>query len=120
LNFAGPTTYNPASDFFDHPTNTFWDQFGQAELDVCCGSGASAIPAADYVGEEGKVLGADLAENLLELARTEANRRGLRQVEFRRGDMMALEPTHALYDAVVCVFGIFFGPDMPAAVRELW
>ena len=54
-------TYNSASDYFDHPSNTFWDRFGQITidrlnlqpgqtvLDVCCGSGASAIPAAEYI-----------------------------------------------------------------------
>ena len=66
------------------------------------------------------MLGVDLAENLLELARAKAQRRGFTQVEFQRGDMMAVEPPDARFDAVVCVFGIFFVPDMPAAVRELW
>lgn len=125
-------TYNSASDYFDHPSNTFWDRFGQKTidrldllpgqtvLDVCCGSGASAIPAAEYVGKKGHVLGVDLAENLLELARAKAQRRGLTQVEFQRGDMMSLEPPDAQFDAVICVFGIFFVPDMPAAVSELW
>ena len=37
-------------------------------LDVCCGSGASAIPAAEMVGPSGSVVGVDLAENLLELS----------------------------------------------------
>ena len=125
-------TYNSASDHFDHPSNTFWDRFGQTTidrldlqpgqtvLDVCCGGGASAIPAAEYVGKKGHVLGVDLAENLLELARAKAQRRGLTQVDFQRGDMMSLEPPDAQFDAVICVFGIFFVPDMPAAVRELW
>ncbi|WP_045227232.1 class I SAM-dependent methyltransferase [Methyloterricola oryzae] len=124
--------YNAAADLFDHPANTFWDRFGrktierlrlqpgQSVLDVCCGSGASAIPAADSVGREGRVVGIDLAENLLELARRKAESRGLTQVEFKLGDMMSLEFPEAAFDAVVCVFGIFFVPDMPSAVRELW
>ena len=55
-------TYNAAADFYDHPTNTFWERYGRRTierlllapgtrvLDVCCGSGASAIPAAQAVG----------------------------------------------------------------------
>ena len=72
------TTYNAAADYYD--TNSFWERFGRATverlqlplgsrvLDVCCGSGASALPAAEMVGPQGFVLGIDLAANLLELA----------------------------------------------------
>ena len=125
------TTYNAASDFFDHPANTFWERYGRrtierlrlAEgvrvLDVCCGSGASAIPAAEAVGPRGSVVGVDLAENLLELARTKAKQRGLTNVHFESGDMMELRFETGSFDAVVCVFGIFFVPDMEAALHEL-
>jgi len=125
-------TYNAAADVYDDPANSFWDRFGRATterlrlqpgariLDVCCGSGASAIPAAEKVGPEGCVLGIDLAEKLLERARTKANERGLQNIVFRVGDMLDLKHPKSGFDAVVCVFGIFFVPDMPAAVRALW
>ena len=126
------TTYNAASDYYDNPVNSFWERFGRRTierlnlnpgarvLDVCCGSGASAIPAAEKVGPDGFVLGVDLAENLLALAREKARQRGLNNIEFRTADMLNLELPESSFDAVVCVFGIFFVPDMPAAVRELW
>mgnify|MGYP006283568419 FL=1 len=129
---AASSAYNAASDFFDHPINSFWNRFGQATidrmglnagqsvLDVCCGSGASAIPAARSVGPEGMVLGVDLAENLIGLAREKALEEGLTQAVFQCEDMLAIEPRDAVFDAVVCVFGIFFVPDMEGAVRELW
>jgi ubiquinone/menaquinone biosynthesis C-methylase UbiE len=125
-------TYNAAADRYDDPANIFWERFGRSTierlrpapgwrvLDVCCGSGASALPAAVLVGPTGSVLGIDLAENLLELARTKATERGLENTEFRLGDMLDLRLPAAHFDAVVCVFGIFFVPDMPAAVRALW
>jgi ubiquinone/menaquinone biosynthesis C-methylase UbiE len=124
-------TYNAAADFYDHPTNTFWERYGRrtierlklpngaSVLDVCCGSGASAIPAAQAVGPDGSVIGVDLAENLLKLARTKANRLGLRSIHFQIGDLTALPFADRSFDAVVCVFGIFFVPDMEAALREL-
>lgn len=125
------TTYNAASDFYDHPANTFWSGYGRRTierlqlapgvrvLDVCCGSGASAIPAAEIVGPTGSVFGVDLAENLLALARTKAEERGLNNIEFRSGDMTQLPFDEGSFDVVVCVFGIFFVPDMDAALREL-
>jgi ubiquinone/menaquinone biosynthesis C-methylase UbiE len=131
-NLRAAAAYNAAADRYDDPANFFWERFGRATvdrlrpargsrvLDVCCGSGASALPAAERVGPEGFVLGIDLAEKLLELARTKAARRELGNTEFRVGDMLDLRLREAQFDAVVCVFGIFFVPDMPAAIRELW
>jgi len=89
-------------------------------LDVCCGSGASAIPAAQAVGPRGRVLGVDLAANLLALAREKAGVLELGNLELRTGDLLELGLPPASFDAVVCVFGVFFVPDMPAAVRALW
>src|SRR5262245_22273382 len=86
-------TYNAASDAYDDPANSFWERFGRSTvmrlglrpgervLDVCCGSGASALPAADMVGSEGSVLGVDLADRLLARARAKASARGLQNVE---------------------------------------
>jgi ubiquinone/menaquinone biosynthesis C-methylase UbiE len=125
-------TYNAAADRYDDPANVFWERFGRATverlnlapgsrvLDVCCGSGASALPAAAAVGPEGSVLGIDLAGNMLELARAKAARQGLRNVEFRVGDLLDLRLPATHFDAVICVFGIFFVPDMASAARELW
>lgn len=125
-------TYNSASDHYDDPANSFWERFGRRTverlelrpgmrvLDVCCGSGASALAAAEAVGPNGYVLGVDLAENLLALGRSKAASRNFRQVEFRTGDMLNLSIPETDFDAVVCVFGIFFVSDMVEAVRQLW
>jgi len=123
--------YNAAADSYDDPANS-WDRFGRRTierlrlplgariLDVCCGSGAAAIPAAEIVGPRGCVLGIDLAHNLLALARTKARERRLRNIAFGLGDMLELPVPASRFDAVVCVFGIFFATDMPEAVRRLW
>ena len=66
------------------------------------------------------MLGVDLAENLLRLARDKAARRRLTHAEFRLGDIESLQPSQETFDVVLCVFGIFFLPDMPAGVRSLW
>jgi ubiquinone/menaquinone biosynthesis C-methylase UbiE len=126
------STYNTAADAFDDPPLSFWDYFGKKTvdrlslqtgarvLDVCCGSGASAIPAAEVVGPSGLVIGVDLADKLLELARAKAQHRLLQNISFQCADMLALDYPGESFDAVICVFGIFFVPDMSSAVRELW
>lgn len=124
--------FNAASDYFDAPALSFWNRFGKQTidrlllrpadhvLDVCCGTGASAIPAAVCVGDTGYVLGIDLAESLLQLARKKSEQQGLKNIEFRYGDFENLDLPDESFDAIICVFGIFFVPDMIAAVRELW
>jgi ubiquinone/menaquinone biosynthesis C-methylase UbiE len=125
-------TYNAAADFYDASPLGFWDYFGRRTvelaslpigsqvLDVCCGAGASALPTAEAVGPTGNVIGVDLANQLLESARAKAIQRRLGNIEFELGDMLALRFPIASFDAVVCVFGIFFVPDMARAVGELW
>jgi SAM-dependent methyltransferase len=132
LKAASAATYAAAADTFDAPALSFWDRFGrrtltrldlhpgQRVLDACCGTGASALPAAHAVGPEGSVLGLDVAEPALSLARAKAAAQGLTNVEFRAQDVEHTGLESDSYDAVVCVFGVFFVPDMTAAVAEMW
>src|SRR3954447_12131676 len=88
-------TYNAAADLFDDPRLSFWDRFGRrtvdrlgltpgdSVLDLCCGAGASALPAAERVGPKGRVLGLDLAENLIRRARVKATIRRLGNAALR-------------------------------------
>jgi SAM-dependent methyltransferase len=125
-------TYNAAADHYDHPAVSFWDRYGRrtvdrlplisgmAVLDVCCGMGASAIPAAERVGPAGHVIAVDLAEKLLNKGAQRAAEQGLTNIEFRRADLESLPFPHRTFDAVLCVFGIFFVPDLQGGIRELW
>jgi ubiquinone/menaquinone biosynthesis C-methylase UbiE len=125
-------TYGAAADHYALAALSFWDRYGSATvarlplatgstvLDLCCGAGASAIPAAHAVGPEGRVLGMDVAGPLLALARARAAREGLAQAEFRQCDATRTGLADASYDAVICVFGVFFAADMPEFVAEMW
>lgn len=131
LEGSTPFTYDASSTHFDDKSLAFWERYGTNTvarlglrrgarvLDVCCGTGGSALPAARAVGRDGSVLGIDLSEPLLDLARHKAAREGLRNVEFRAGDMTELELEGESFDAVVIVFGVFFAPDMMKQVRAL-
>jgi ubiquinone/menaquinone biosynthesis C-methylase UbiE len=125
-------TYNAAADHFDDEPLGFWARIGwrtierldlplgATVLDVGCGTGASALPAAEKIGPRGRVIGVDLAENLLAIARQKAASRGLANLQFETGDMGRLGYPDGHFDAVVSVFSIFFVPDMAAQARELW
>ena len=123
------SAYNPAADFYDH--NAFWDRYGSrtverlglapgsSVLDLCCGTGASALPAAAAVGPSGHVVAVDLAADLVRLGKEKASDLGLSNIDFRVADMLALDFGQRRFDCVVCVFGIFFVPDMAAALRQM-
>ncbi len=124
--------YNAAADTYDDPALSFWEWFGRRTierldlpagahvLDVCAGSGASAIAAAERVGPTGSVLAVDLAERLLELAEQKAAARRLSNFRTRAADMTSLGDAGASFDAVICTFGIFLVDDMAGQLRMLW
>jgi ubiquinone/menaquinone biosynthesis C-methylase UbiE len=126
------TAYNAASDHFDDEPLAFWARIGSRTverlalpiggtvLDVGCGTGASAIPAATAVGLTGHVIGVDLADQLLDRARKKAGQQGLSNIEFRPGDMEDLGYADGKFDAVISVFAVFFVPDMTKQIAELW
>ena len=125
-------TYDAAADSFDAPANGFWASTGRRTverlglapgaqvLDLPCGTGASALPAAEAVGPTGSVVAVDLAEGLIALAQAKARAAGLRNMRFVQADMRATGLPDESFDEVVCVFGVFFVPDRQALMRELW
>jgi SAM-dependent methyltransferase len=86
---------------------------GMKVLDVACGTGNSAIPAARTGAD---VTGVDIAPNLVEKARENAKREGL-TAKFDEGDAEALPYADGSFDVVMTMFGAMFAPrpDLVAA-----
>jgi ubiquinone/menaquinone biosynthesis C-methylase UbiE len=92
---------------------------GDGVLDVACGRGAVLIPAAETVGSGGRVIGIDLAAEMVELAADELRRRGLENAEARVADGERLDGfADGEFDCVACAFAIFFFPDPAGALAE--
>ncbi|WP_447007451.1 class I SAM-dependent methyltransferase [Saccharothrix isguenensis] len=88
---------------------------GDRVLDACCGTGASAIPAARQVGAGGVVDAVDLSGPMVaELRRLAAD---LPQLHAHAADVTKWDAD--AYDAVLCALGIFFLPDMTADTDRL-
>jgi ubiquinone/menaquinone biosynthesis C-methylase UbiE len=87
----------------------------QRVLDVACGTGNLAIPAARAGA---RVIGVDIAENLLEQARRRAREEKL-NVDFRDGDAEGLPFADGDFDAVITMFGAMFAPRPDRAAAEL-
>jgi SAM-dependent methyltransferase len=124
--------YGLAADHFNDDQLSFWDLYGEESvrragiepgdrvLDLCCGAGASVVPAARAVGADGSVTGVDITEPLLAQARERLDAEGLHHVDLVRGDATATGFDDEAFDAVLCVFGVFFVDDTPGFVREMW
>jgi SAM-dependent methyltransferase len=89
---------------------------GMRVLDLGCGDGTTAIPAAKLGAE---VLGVDIASNLVLAGNRRAKERGLTNCRFQEGDATNL---HGLadksFDLVVSIFGAMFAPKPHDVARE--
>jgi SAM-dependent methyltransferase len=88
---------------------------GMNVLDVACGTGNLALPAAKTGAN---VTGVDIAPNLVEQARENAKAAGL-NAKFDEGDAEALPYEDASFDAVVTMFGAMFAPRPDLVAGEL-
>lgn len=88
---------------------------GTRVLDVACGTGNLALPAA-RVGAV--VTGVDIAVNLLEQARACAQAEGM-TIQFDEGDAEQLPYADAAFDMVLSMFGVMFAPRPVYAAAEL-
>jgi len=88
---------------------------GTKFLDVACGTGNLALPAA----RAGAVVtGVDIAPNLVEQARENARGEGLK-IQFDEGDAEALAYDDASFDVVATMFGAMFAPRPALVAAEL-
>ena len=92
---------------------------GQRVLDLGSGTGYPALLGAQTVGTSGGVIGLDLAEQMLAVARRKATTLGLGNVTFRTGDVTALPFDANSFDAVTSRFCLMFLPEIPKAAAEI-
>src|SRR5262249_12948016 len=88
-------------------------------LDVACGTGNLAIPAAKAGA---RVTGVDIATNLLAAARERARHEGLREgldIEFEEGNAEDLPFAAESFDLVISMFGAMFAPRPAVAATQM-
>jgi SAM-dependent methyltransferase len=90
---------------------------GLKVLDLGCGDGTTALPAARLGAE---VLGVDIASNLVAAGNARAKEAGLRNLRFQEGDACELtDLKNASFDLVVTVFGAMFAPRPFDVAKEM-
>ncbi len=87
---------------------------GQAVLDIACGTGIVARTVSDRVEGVGRIVGLDLNEGMLAVAR-----RIRTDLEWHHGDAGDLPFPTGSFDVVLCQAGMMFFPDRVKALREM-
>src|SRR5215831_1482105 len=90
---------------------------GLKVLDLGCGDGTTALPAARRGAD---VLGIDIARNLVEAGNRRAHEHGLTNLKFQEGDASNLEQVlDRSFDLVVSIFGAMFAPKPFDVAKEI-
>jgi ubiquinone/menaquinone biosynthesis C-methylase UbiE len=89
---------------------------GHKVLDLGCGDGTTAVPAAKLGAD---VLGVDIAQNLVEAGNRRAAELGLKNLRFQEGDASNLHDLAATFDHVVSIFGAMFAPNPFEVAKEM-
>ena len=116
------TNYNRAAYYYDCMTeavfgfllgaekhreivvNLLGELDGATVLDLGCGTGRNFPLLADKVGEQGKVIGVDYSEGMLQKARKRIEREGWKNIELVRDDVANLDAIDGPFDVVIAVW----------------
>ena len=115
--------YNPDADLglgCGLPTQYAKIEKGDIVIDLGSGAGNDCFIARSETGETGKVIGIDFTPAMIEKARTNAEKRGFNNVEFRQGDIEKMPVTANTADVIVsnCVLNLV--PNKPGVFREIY
>ena len=115
--------YNPNADLglgCGLPTQYAQIKKGDVVIDLGSGAGNDCFVARHEVGAEGKVIGVDFTEAMIEKARNNAEKLGFNNVEFRYGDIEKMPVTANAADVVVsnCVLNLV--PNKTNVFKEIF
>ena len=93
---------------------------GETVLDLGSGAGFDAFLAAKRIGESGKVIGVDMTPEMVEKARSNAEKLNFPNVEFRLGEIEKLPVSDDSVDVVVSNCVINLSPDKSVVFGEIY
>ena len=92
---------------------------GDRVLDIACGTGLATLPAARAVGPDGRVVGTDLSQEMVNRAADEARALGIGHATFERMDAEDLQLPPESFDVALCALGLMYVPDPLKALTEM-
>jgi len=95
-------------------------QPGETVLDLGSGGGIDCFLAAKRVGETGHIIGIDMTAQMIEQARANKAKMGIKNVEFRLGEIEHLPVADDTVDVIISNCVINLSPDKPQVFREAY
>lgn len=95
-------------------------KLGETVVDLGSGAGKDSLHAAKLVGSTGKVIGIDFSDDMLALARENAQERGLTNAKFRKGNLVDLPVEDNSVDLVISNCVIVLVPDKKKVFEEVY
>lgn len=93
---------------------------GENVLDISCGTGLVTFPIADAVQSNGKVMGIDLSEGMIDKAAEEAEKKGFPNISFRHMDAEELDLPDNSFDVAINSLGLMYYPNPDKAIQEMY
>ena len=93
---------------------------GETVLDLGSGGGIDVLLSARRVGPEGKAYGLDMTDEMLDLARENARKAGVTNVEFLKGEMEDMPLPDSTVDVIISNCVVNLSPDKDAVLREAY
>lgn len=93
-------------------------QSGETVLDLGSGAGFDSFLAAKAVGDQGHVIGVDMTPEMVSRARSNAETAGVRNVEFRLGEIENLPVADGTVDVIISNCVINLSPEKARVFRE--
>lgn len=122
--------FNTVAPSYDHPSLFFFQETANKMvelinlngsehlLDLCAGTGAVSIPAAQQLSS-GQVNAVDLSPGMLAQAKEKAEQRGLNNIQYLNMDIENMEFEPESMDVATISFGLFFLEDMTNGLNEI-
>ena len=92
---------------------------GETVLDIGSGAGMDLLLAARRVGPNGKAIGVDMTDAMLDRSKRAADEIGATQVELRKGDLLALTAEDDSVDVVISNGVLNLSPDKTTSFAEI-
>jgi SAM-dependent methyltransferase len=92
---------------------------GENVLDVASGTGLVSFQALTKLGENGRVVGTDISEKMIEKASSLAANKKEYRVSFERMDAEDLKLKDGLFDVALCALGLMYMPNPQKALEEM-
>lgn len=91
---------------------------GETVLDLGSGGGIDVLLSARRVGPQGKAYGLDMTDEMLELARANAAKAGVSNVEFLKGEMEDIPLPDGTVDVIISNCVVNLSPDKDAVLKQ--